>query len=143
MKKFIYNWLPVFFWCGVIFGFSSIPTTPKTGFIWWDFILKKTAHIIEYGILYFLIFRAITDLKFKIQNLKGKIEIQKSKLNKLKFWTFPLLFGLFYALTDEYHQLFVMGRTARIRDVGFDLLGMLASMWWIKKNSKFKIQKSK
>jgi VanZ family protein len=35
-----------------------------------------------------------------------------------------MLFGLAFALSDEYHQSFVLGRTAKLMDVGFDSIGM-------------------
>ena len=35
------------------------------------------------------------------------------------------IFGLFYAIADEIHQLFSSGRTAKIMDVGIDSLGVI------------------
>jgi VanZ family protein len=119
-KKFLSLWGPVVFWCLVIFGFSSIPMLPKVGFIWWDFVIKKSAHVGEYAIFYFLLFRAFNKNKFQVLDTKN--------------WLLPLLFGLLYASSDEFHQSFVPGRTSRVRDVGFDLLGMLLSLWFIKKH---------
>ena len=115
-KKIFLLWGPVVLWCGLIFIMSSMPTLPKVGFIWWDFLMKKSAHIIEYGILYFLLWRA----------LKGNT----------KRYLISLILGLLYAISDEYHQSFVMGRTAMARDVGFDLLGMLIALYWLKKKVK-------
>ena len=141
MKKTLSLWLPVALWCGVIFTLSSIPTLPKVGFVWWDFIMKKSAHIIEYGVLYFLLWRAITrtNFQFSIFNFQSifnfKILKNKKKINKI-YWLIPLIIGLLYAISDEYHQSFVMGRTAMARDVGFDLLGMLIMLYWLKKKTK-------
>ena len=115
-KKIFLFWGPVVLWCGLIFTMSSIPTLPKVGFIWWDFVMKKSAHIIEYGILYFLLWRALK--------------------SNTKNYLIPLFFGLLYAISDEYHQSFVMGRTAMVRDVGFDFLGMLLMLYWLKKKVK-------
>ena len=39
-----------------------------------------------------------------------------------------LLFGVFYASTDELHQYFVPGRSARLFDVGIDTLGVLTGI---------------
>lgn len=93
----------VIVWCLMIFLISSMPTLPKVGFIWWDFILKKTGHVFEYAVLYTLTFRAVAQ--------KGN-------------WKTSMLFGLAFALSDEYHQSFVLGRTAKLMDVGFDSIGM-------------------
>lgn len=113
-------WLPVVGWCAVIFTLSSIPTLPSPKIIWWDFLLKKTAHVVEYALLYFLVFRALT----------GK----EKQTGKSKYW---LAFGfcLVYALSDEYHQSLVPGRHCKLMDVGFDSLGMLVS--------RFKLVESK
>ena len=39
-----------------------------------------------------------------------------------------LLFGVFYAATDEVHQYFVTGRSARVFDVGIDTLGVITGI---------------
>ena len=39
-----------------------------------------------------------------------------------------LLFGAFYAATDEVHQYFVPGRSARVFDVGIDTLGVITGI---------------
>src|SRR4030042_2245401 len=117
-KKFLSLWGPVVGLCLVIFAFSSIPTLPHVGFIWWDFVIKKSAHVGEYAILYFLLFRAINKNKFQLLNTKT--------------WLVPFIFGLLYAASDEFHQYFIPGRTSRVRDVGFDILGMLVGLWFIK-----------
>ena len=94
---------------------------PSVPIIWWDFVIKKTAHIGEYAILYFLLWRAIK-----------------------KGWITPLVLGLIYALSDEYHQSFVLGRTATLRDAGFDLSGMLIMLYALKnKWNIFQIQLNK
>ena len=136
MKKTLSFWLPVFLWCGLIFTMSSIPTLPKVGFIWWDFIMKKSAHLIEYGILYFLLWRAITKAKLKVKNRRLRVETQGVDLKDIKIWIIPLIFGLLYAMSDEFHQSFVLGRTSKVRDVGFDFLGMLLMLYWLKKKVK-------
>lgn len=80
-------------------------------------------------------------------------------INLMGFWatfrhmkktqTIALAFGcgVFYAITDELHQLFSAGRTARIFDVGVDSLGVLFGigivnlvLWLvIKLNNKTKV----
>lgn len=115
----ILTWTPVFLWMGVIFTFSSIPTFPTNGIIWWDFILKKSAHIIEYGVLFALLFRALNQTK------------NKQDFN-LEFAIYCLTFCILYAISDEYHQSFTPGRTPNIRDVGFDTIGILISLCIIK-----------
>ena len=124
-KQRIYFWGPVFFWCLIIFAFSSLPTLPKVGFIWWDFVLKKSAHMIEYGILFFLVWRAMS-------------KSFGQKISKIKIFWISLIFCIIYAASDEYHQSFVTGRSSRVFDVGFDTLGMFLSWGVIVKRKRSK-----
>jgi VanZ family protein len=74
----------------------------------WDFALKKTAHMFVYFVLFRLIYRAIiVDVK-----------------NPLKASIISFILCLLYAISDEYHQSFVPGRTPTGKDLLFDILGM-------------------
>lgn len=128
LKQYFNLWFPVVLWCAVIFILSSIPTLPAPEILWWDFILKKSAHIIEYAILYYLVYRAITK-EFRIKNLELRIKERKIKI---PYVLCSMFLVLLYAFSDEYHQSFVPGRHAKLMDVGFDSLGMLISYWRIK-----------
>jgi VanZ family protein len=110
MKKFLKFWLPVIAWMGIIFIFSSIPDL-KSG-LEEDFILRKIAHVTEFAILTFLLFRAII--------------IDKPKINKAIIYS--LIIALFYAFSDEFHQSFVKGRGCSFRDVGIDSIGVLITI---------------
>ncbi len=61
-----------------------------------------------YAVLYFLVYRGLNQIQ----------------INKSKIWWQTLLIGLIYAASDEFHQSMTPGRTATLRDVGFDFLGM-------------------
>lgn len=52
--------------------------------------------------------------------------MEKTKKQKILV---SLLFGTFYASTDELHQYFVPGRSARLFDVGLDTLGVLTGIY--------------
>lgn len=118
-KERLKLWLPVLVWAGVIFGFSSLTINRATEFSWLDFIIKKTAHVVEYAILFWLLFRAWTN--------KGT-EVKRSVV------IYGLILCFVYALSDEWHQTFVPGREGTLRDVGFDTIGMLLSLNQIKRN---------
>jgi len=107
MKKFLKFWLPVVIWAGVIFILSSIPNL-KTN-LEQDFLLRKIAHMVEFGILTFLSYRAL----------------KQEKININRALIFSFVFALFYAFTDEFHQLFVRGRHGSLKDVGIDSIGIL------------------
>ena len=102
MKLKLLRYLPVIAWMTLIFTFSSQPNLPPSGGPQVDFVVKKSAHIMEYMMLNLLWYFALA---------------QKMPLNSL-------LFSLIFAFTDEIHQLFVPGRTGTIRDVFIDLGGI-------------------
>ena len=83
-------WLPVVVWAGVIFAFSSVPSL-STELGTWDTILRKLAHLAEYAVL-----GALLDRALRRSHLIVAVAVA----------------GL-YAVTDEVHQLFVEGATAR------------------------------
>ncbi len=119
-------WLPVFVWIGVIFFFSSLPSIPGGEKNILDFIVKKSAHVTEYAIFYGLLYSALSAQKTN-SKLSPPAKGEKNVVQR-GFTPFHLSFllGLFYAFTDESHQLFIPGRTGLIRDIFFfDLTGLL------------------
>ena len=94
-------WFPPLLWAVVIFTLSSLETIKVTELFLWDFLLKKSAHIFEYAVLFTLTFRA-------------------SRRN----WFLTYALCIIYATSDEFHQSFVVGRTASVFDLAFDLSGM-------------------
>lgn len=110
MKKLFIFWLPVIIWSSVIYFFSSIPHLKIEILGFWDLILRKIAHIVEYAILSLLYFRAIKNTT----NLKGT-----------SFYFWPMFLSLIYAISDEIHQHFVPGRYCSVVDIGIDSVGII------------------
>ncbi len=108
MKRFFWFYLPPLVWMGIIFYLSSdarpsIITNPIL-----NFFIYKTVHMVEFGTLFFLLFRAI---------YKGN----KTKINfalKMALWL-----TFFYAISDEYHQSFIPTRNGNPIDVIIDTIG--------------------
>jgi len=103
-------YLPPLLWAALIFLVSSQGILPGLTEVWSDFILKKTAHMFVYAVLYLLMFRGV-QLTFPL--LKGDLQ-----------WMVPVFLCFGYAASDELHQMYVPGRYGTIRDVGFDMLGV-------------------
>ncbi len=101
-------WFPVIVWAGIIFYCSSMPDL-KTD-LEEDFVLRKIAHVFEYFILTFLLYRAF----------KGSFNI-----NGLYLFVWPSVLSFLYAASDEFHQTFVPGRHGCVRDVLIDAAGIL------------------
>lgn len=70
-------------------------------------IVRKCAHILEFFILGFLLINMLKDYK------------------KISYGIIALCIALclLYACTDEIHQLFISGRTAKALDIGIDTFG--------------------
>jgi VanZ family protein len=76
-------------------------------------LLRKAGHVTEYFLLGILFFHA-----FRNNSL------QKWRLR----WTIYSIIGVvFYAVSDEFHQIFVFSRTASLIDVGIDSAGGILS----------------
>lgn len=106
---FIVYYLPVILWAALIFKLSS-GTVPSTSVVHWqDLVVKKLAHVLFFGFLSLLTYRALVG----------------SGVAKSKAVLYAIIFTIIYGISDEFHQSFTQGREARIRDVGFDGLGAL------------------
>ncbi|MBN1824586.1 MAG: VanZ family protein [Endomicrobiales bacterium] len=123
LKKSIINWLPVAVWCTVIFYFSNMPNY-VSGTNIYDFLLRKTAHVTEYFVLFLLFRRA----------LAGSFEEMIPK--RVIFFSF--VFSFLYACSDEYHQSFIFGRGPSVVDVGIDTAGVMLGIWVYNKRKTFK-----
>lgn len=118
MKKIVY-WIEVFLWCGVIFFFSSIPDLKIKELGFWDFVLRKIAHIFEYFVLSYLLIRAFE---------------KTTKMGRFKSNIFSIFLGFIYAVSDEIHQYFVPGRYFSLKDILIDLFGILFGVFFYNNN---------
>lgn len=109
-------WLPVLAWMGVIFLFSAQPTLPQAPTWTLDVLLKKSGHALEYAILAYLLARAWTMARPGSLNRQRPI-IATPATPTWQSLLLPVLgFSLLYALSDEWHQAFVPGRSPRLLD---------------------------
>jgi len=107
-KFFLLYLLPIILYMCLIFYFSSQPI------IYFEIVLKEKGlpierwamHIIEYTILSFLLYRALVKSKFKKNS-----------------FLLAILISIFYGLTDEVHQIFVVGRYFDFLDLILDGIG--------------------
>lgn len=137
MKKNIFT-LMVILWMAIIFSFSAQPADESEqmslsvghvagllfadGYEDWpqerqdafaeriDHVVRKAAHFTEYAVLGVLL-----ALMYRAYGHKGK------RLFLLSAGT-----GSLYAATDEFHQLFVEGRSCQLTDWGIDTCGVIA-----------------
>ena len=78
-----------------------------------SFYIRKIAHITEYLILGFLMFNLLK--QYSVTNIYYAIGL-----------------SILYSCTDEFHQLFINGRSGSIRDVLIDTIGILIGTYLYK-----------
>lgn len=121
--RILYYWLPPILWMGFIFFLSSNQRVSITHTYSVDFLIFKTSHMIEYSILYFLLFRGFYSIKNK-----------QASRNKLLV---SLIISILFSISDEIHQLFTPTREGTLRDVLIDTTGILIMYIYIKYNLKW------
>ena len=125
--RFVWYCGPLILWMGAIFWIShqpkthlapAQPSTLITSSGWeqtflitidWDTVVGKTAHMVVYAVLAFLIWRINPN------------------------WRIILVLATCFAVSDEVHQLFIPGRTGRVLDVVFDVLGVICMLWRLRR----------
>jgi len=78
------------------------------------FLIRKLAHLTEYGMFGLFLYHSFTFRQPQSWNTRSAV-------------CAVITAGLF-SLTDEYHQSFVPGRTASLKDCGIDTFGALLGM---------------
>jgi VanZ family protein len=140
MTKRVVFLVLVIFWMALIFAFSSQPSDESTevshsvgkkigawfvpGYADWqpekqeefaaaiDYPVRKTAHASEYAVLALLFVGVLSS--WEIRFFHGNYRVISA-----------FVLTAAYASTDEFHQLFVPGRSGRVQDVLIDSLGAL------------------
>ena len=111
MKKsgvMMFRWLPLFFYCALIFVLSSRPVPENMPDM---FFMDKILHFFGYALLGVLFFKAYQTLPLN---------------NKRRLLVFlSVLSASLYGISDEIHQHFVPARSADIWDVLADMLGSI------------------
>jgi VanZ family protein len=128
MQRFRYVW-PALLWALAIFLFSTalfsasntgrflipilhflLPSAPMAWLEHLHLVIRKFGHIAEYFVLCLLVFRVLR------RDHDGWM---------LQWALWAVLIASVYAGTDEFHQIFVPGRTAEIQDVMIDTCGAI------------------
>ncbi|ROR31427.1 VanZ family protein [Mobilisporobacter senegalensis] len=107
----------------VIKNFLNIQEDIKTNNVFFQLaetIIRKSAHMMEYAVL------AVT--------IAYPLKIYGNQGLRLMIWS--ELISVLYAVTDEFHQLFVPGRSGQLTDVFIDGIGALIGciLFWLISN---------
>lgn len=109
--------------------FSALSVLEQSVWIeYLQFVIRKLAHFSEYAMLGF----------FLMLHIRVAWKVSRK-------WLWTLGLGVFYAVTDELHQLLVGSRSGQITDVLLDGFGvlfgivLLAGVWWMIKSIHHRI----
>ncbi len=112
------RWGPVLLWMALIFAASSLSSDAiestgagKASRSAPAIINQVAVHVVEFGVLAALLFRALA---------------LQTTLAVLRLWLIVVAATTTYGATDEFHQAFVPGRYPSWLDVGYDAAGAVA-----------------
>ena len=100
----VLRWAPAVAWAALIFGLSSFSAL-GTDLGFWEYVLPKAVHIVEYAVLGFLL-------------------VWAARRESVAF-----VLGIAYAASDEVHQRFVEGRHGSALDVAIDAVGLAVGIY--------------
>ena len=119
-KRIILVWFAVGLWMGIIYYLSNQPNL-STGLGVWDLVGRKTAHMVEFAVLVFLVYNALIN--------SFSEAVAKKSLKPFLF--IAAIFSFLYAAGDEYHQTFIFGRVGTPNDVAVDSAGIIIMFFLI------------
>ena len=144
--NFVRYWVPVLTWMLVIFAASTdlmsaehtsrflgpflrwlIPDIPLATIATVQFVVRKTAHVVEYAVLGALLLRATA--------LGG----EKAGWTRVAL---ALLLAASWAAIDEFHQSFLASRTGTPKDVMIDTAGALLGLACYARIARWKQRRS-
>ena len=109
----VQRWGPAVFISAVIFIASATPSKELPSFGVADFLVKKGGHMLGYALLALCLIRGVG-----------------ARQKDLLWIVIGLVF--LYGCTDEFHQLFVAGRTSKFSDVLIDTTGgTIGYLFWL------------
>ena len=143
------SWIALLLWMGLIFYLSSQPgdisgelsmgiTETVLRYIeqWWPtagfdaqlihHFIRKNAHFIAYLLLGLLAINAVSRSGWLVA--KAEIGSSVARAGSVKQAGIALLFCVLYAASDEFHQLFVPGRSGQFSDVLIDSAGSVTGI---------------
>ncbi|GAB4432104.1 MAG: hypothetical protein Kow0031_13470 [Anaerolineae bacterium] len=117
LPRWLRDWLPVILWMALIFALSSRSKLVELDSKADEIYFFKTAHIAAYAMLMWLWWRALSP---------------RREAGWRQLWA-AFALTVLYGISDEFHQLFVPGRTGQLADVLFDAAGALAMLFLLRR----------
>ena len=143
--RVLFSWLLVFIWMGSIFylsGMSSDSSNSKS---------KESISVVVESSIHVTNDLGIINEPISKSNINSIVNVLNKPLRKCmhsfmyfilvilllnafksmcifnitSVYLYSVAVSIFYAFTDEFHQLFITGRTGQLMDVGIDMIGVL------------------
>lgn len=134
MLKKLLAWISVLIWMVVIFNFSAQNAEESSSLsqgiskIIYNFLSSLPGLKLELSLFHSLLRQTAHFLIFFILALLLINAFRISGLNFNRSVLFTLIIAVIYAALDEYHQNFVPGRAAELKDVFVDSLGIISGI---------------
>ena len=128
-------WGLALLWMAVIFAFSN---QANSGAFTEAYLqdanvpIRKLAHMFEFAVLAVLYQAALAGSLISAREPEIKTKLQA----KFQTYWLALALAVLYALSDEFHQAFVPGRSASLFDAGVDATGALIGLtcvYWLRR----------
>lgn len=140
----ILSWVFLLLWMGLIFYFSSRPAVESKelseGIL--EIFINRLEYIVPDGLgedlssnLHFLIRKGAHFFVYFVLGILAVNSLKTSGVEARNRIVFALIFCILYAISDEFHQTFVDGRSGEVRDVLIDSFGSIGGIWSYEKVS--------
>lgn len=125
--KKIFSWVILILWLFLIFYFSNQPAVESAELS--EGILDKLLNIFNIPLTDFIIRKAAHFTEFAVLSiLSFNVTVRTVNVSLFKCSVVSVLFSVLYAVSDEIHQIFVVGRACRVFDVFVDSLGIITGL---------------
>lgn len=132
----ILSWTMLFLWMLFIFNLSSQVADESRGLSGGvlDYIVKTVEKVnpdidLDIESFHHIIRKCAHFTAYLILGAFAMNALKKSEISGQRGFVLALLFCVIYAMSDEFHQLFVLGRSGEINDVVIDSVGSIAGIW--------------
>jgi|LGVF01.1.fsa_nt_gb VanZ family protein len=132
----ILSWTMLFLWMLFIFNLSSQVADESMGLSEGatEFVMKMIEKVnpdIDFNIdgFHHIIRKCAHFTAYLILGAFAVNALKKSEIKGQRVFFLALLFCVLYAISDEFHQLFVLGRSGEINDVVIDSIGSITGIW--------------
>lgn len=138
LMKHIWRWIPVILVVAVIFVLSDIPNLhlyddKALSPVWKDIIKRYTFRIGTKGFFSYTISPHPEFILRKLGHMGVYAALGVAAFLATRRARIAALLSIIYAIADETHQAFVIGRSCRFWDMALDSVSAIIAIWFLKR----------